>query len=178
MSYVGLLLLLLALVAGWVTTVFSLPGTWLMVAAAALYAWLMPEDLRIALSWTTVGALLALAIVGEIIEFVAGALGVQRYGGSRRGAILAVIGSFFGAIVGAGVGLPIPVVGSIAGVLLGASTGAFVGALLGERWKGRDMDSSLLVGQGAFVGRLLGTVAKIAIASAMVAVTLAGLLIH
>ena len=176
--YCGIALLLVALLAGWVATIFSLPGTWLIVVATGLYAWLGPAEGRLAMSGLTVATLVVLALVGEAIELVASALGVKRLGGSRRGAVLAMVGSLLGATVGAGLGLPIPVVGSIAGVLLGAAGGALVGAMIGEWWKGRDFDASFRIGQGAFLGRLIGSVAKIAIASAMVAIALAGLVMR
>jgi len=44
---------------------------WLIVAAAAGYAWLVPDDSRLDLDWWTVIALAALAVLGELVEFVA-----------------------------------------------------------------------------------------------------------
>jgi uncharacterized protein YqgC (DUF456 family) len=178
MVYLWLVLLLTALIIGWLLTLFSLPGTWVMVLAATFYAWLMPPDSAWDLSWPAVIILLGLALLGEILEFVASALGVSRKGGSRRGALLAICGSLIGGFIGAGVGLPIPVIGSVVGVLLGASAGALVGAMLGEHWKGRSLHESWQIGQGAFWGRLLGSLAKVAIASAMVAVVIVALASH
>ena len=47
-----------------------------------------------------------------------------------------------------------------------------VGAFLGESWKGRDFDTSIEIGKAAFIGRILGTVAKVAICTLMVIVGL------
>lgn len=168
-------LLVLAYVAGWLLTLFGLPGTWLMVVCAAAYAWLVNADGRLATGWTTVLALLVLALVGELFETFFGAAGARQAGASRRAMLLAVVGSIAGAIVGAGAGLPIPVVGSVVGAILGAALGAFLGALAGEVWKGRALEHGWRVGEAAFKGRLVGTLAKLAVATVMLAVGLAAL---
>ncbi len=175
MIYVWLILLIVLVIAGWILTLFSLPGNWVIVISTALFAWLAPADdvSGIGMSWLTVLILVGLAIVGEIIEFAAGAMGAKRAGGSRRGAVLAIFGSMVGAIVGGLVGLPIPVIGSVVAAILFAALGALVGAMLGEKWKGRDLAQALEVGQGAFWGRLFGTLAKTTIASVMAVTAIA-----
>ena len=74
-------------------------------------------------------------------------------------------------------GLPIPVVGSVVAILLFASGGALAGAMLGERWKGRDWESSWQVGHASFWGRLLGTVGKLAVGTMIVVVVAAALVL-
>jgi len=175
--YLELALLFIAIVAGWLMTLLSLPGVWLMVGATAVYAYFSqksPYDV----SWTTVGVLLGLAVLAELLEFAAGAVGAARVGGSKRGAVLAIGGSVIGAILGAtaGTAIPIPLVGSVIGAVLGASLGALSGAMLGEAWKGRTLGETWKVGQAAFWGRFLGTIAKTTIASAMAAIALAAAL--
>lgn len=164
------LLLFVALVAGWLMTVLSMPGNWLMIAAAAIYAYFIPDESRFDISRTTVGILIGLALLAEVLELAAGALGAARAGGSKRGAVLAAVGSMVGALAGAFIGVPIPVVGSVIAAILFAGLGALAGAMLGESWKGRGLEESWKVGQAAFWGRLLGTLAKTTIASAMVAI--------
>lgn len=170
MHVVWILLFLLVLALAWVLTLFSMPGNWLIVAAAATFAFLGAADDKPAISWMVVAVLAGLAALGEVIEFAASALGTTRAGGSRRGALLAIGGAVVGSIVGAVVGLPIPVVGSVVGVLLFASLGAMTGAMIGESWKGRTLDESIEVGQAAFWGRLAGTLAKTGIGTVMVLV--------
>jgi uncharacterized protein YqgC (DUF456 family) len=148
----------------WVLTLFGLPGTWLIVVAAGVYSWLMPDDTRWDVSWQLVVVLAAMAVVAEIYETAAAARGTRKLGGSRRGAVLAIVGSIIGAIVGTMV-IPIPVVGTIVGACLGAALGA--GA--GELHKGRDTDHAWKIGKAAFQGRLVGSLAKLLIAAAMVA---------
>jgi uncharacterized protein len=178
LSVVWATLLCLALGLGWLLTLLGMPGNWLMVAAAALYAWLAPGESRLAVGWQTVGALLIMALAGEVVEMVAGALGVARVGGSRRSAVLALFGSLIGGVMGIFVGLPVPIIGSLLAAVLFAGIGALAGAVAGETWKGRSLDASLQVGMAAFWGRLVGTLAKTLVASAMVAVALAALVIE
>ncbi|HEV3136277.1 MAG TPA: DUF456 domain-containing protein [Pirellulales bacterium] len=175
MSFLAAALLCVAVVVGWLAQLIGLPGNWLIVACAAVYAGSMPADARVAISWQVVIALACLAALGEIAELAAGALGVAKVGGSRRSAVLALLGSVIGGFVGLVVGLPIPVIGSLAAAVLFAGLGAMAGAILGESSLGRDLDASVEVGKAAFVGRLIGTLAKMLISSTMVAVTLGAL---
>ncbi|MEX2558383.1 MAG: DUF456 domain-containing protein [Pirellulales bacterium] len=170
MVYLGLLVFLLALIVGWLMNLFSLPGNWLIVAATALFAYAAPDGGQFDITWTAVLVILGLAIAGEIVEFAAGAVGAARVGGSRRGALMAIVGSMIGGLTGAVLGLPVPLIGPLLGAVLFAGVGALVGAMLGEAWKGRQLQESWQVGQAAFWGRLLGTLAKTLIASAMVVI--------
>ena len=63
-------------------------------------------------------------------------------------------------------------------VLLGALAGAMAGAMVGEHWKGRSAQEGWQVGKAAFWGRLLGTVGKVVVASAMVSLILIAILIR
>lgn len=174
MIYLGLIALILVLLAGWAMTVLSLPGNWVMVVASAAFAYFAPDGGRFDVSWTAVGVLLGLALLGEALEMAAGAVSAARVGGSKRGAALAIVGSMIGAVVGAGAGtaIPIPLVGSVIGAVGGACLGALAGAMLGETWKGRALGETWKIGQAAFRGRFLGTVAKVAIASAMTVIAI------
>jgi uncharacterized protein len=165
--------LVLILGIGWVLTLVSLPGNWLILAVAAVYAWLTPDHTRWDLSWQLVGALAALALVGELIEALASAAGVRKLGGSRRSAVLSIVCSIIGALIGTAA-IPIPIVGTI----LGACVGAMAGAMLGESWKGSDLDMTRRVGWAAFWGRLFGSLAKIMVACIMVAVVVAGIVLQ
>ena len=78
------ILFVLAVQVFWFLNLLGLPGNWFMVAAAALYTWLMPHDTRAAIGWPVVGTIAGLAVVGELVEFAASAAGVQKAGGSRR----------------------------------------------------------------------------------------------
>jgi hypothetical protein len=177
MIYLALLLLLLALLCSWLLTLVSMPGNWLAVTAVALFAGLAPDPEQWGITWPVVVAVLIIALLGEIAEFAAAAMGAARHGGSKRGAALAIVGSMVGAVLGASFGLPIPLIGPIAGVVLGASLGALCGAVVGEIWKGRSAGQAWQVGQGAFWGRLAGSLAKIASGTIIVVVVLAAITI-
>ncbi len=171
------ILLPLVLVAAWLLTLVGLPGNWIMVGIVALYALLVPVERRVDVGWGVVLVLVGLAVLGEIVEFGAGAAGTSRAGGSKRGAAMALLGSIVGGVVGLFVGLPIPVVGSFLAALLFASVGAFLGAMIGEYWEGRTMEVSVPIGVGAFWGRLLGTLAKTMVGAVMIAVTIIALVL-
>ena len=177
MDLLGALLLVVVTAVGWFLQLLGLAGNWLILAAAVVYSWWLPPEGRTAIGIGTLCTLLALAIAGEVVEFAAGAAGVAKVGGSRRSAVLALAGSVVGGIVGLFVGVPIPVVGSLVAAVFFAAAGAMTGAILGETWKGRDFDHSLEVGKGAFIGRVLGTLAKMIISSIMVVVTLVALVV-
>ena len=168
--------MLFLLGAGWVMTLLCLPGTWIIVVSAAVYAYFVPDGWRVDIGWVVVAVVLALAVLGEIIESLAVAVGAKRAGGSKRSAFLALCGSIGGGLVGGVLGLPIPVIGPVVAVVLGAAFGATAGAMLGEHWKGRSVDHGWEVGKAAFWGRLLGTLGKVGVASMMVAILLMALM--
>ena len=156
----------------WVGTLLGLPGNWGLVALAACLAYFVNDAVHIDIHSPTVAAILALAILGELVEFVAGAAGVKQLGGSRRGGALAVLGSVVGAVVGVFIGVPVPVVGSLVGALLFGGLGAFGGAVVGERWSGKEWDLSFRIGMGALFGKMLGTLLKTICGTVMLALLL------
>lgn len=163
-------LLLAAGICAWLTNLLTLPGNWLVLGMAALFTWLGPNDGSWGISWLNIGVLAALAVIGEIIEFAASALGAKKQGASRRAAVLSIIGAMLGSIAGATAGLPVPILGPVIGAVLGGAGGAFAGAYVGENWKGRTHQESFSVGRGAFAGRLWGMIGKIAVGAVMVVV--------
>ncbi|MBX3414224.1 MAG: DUF456 domain-containing protein [Pirellulales bacterium] len=171
------ILFVVLLLGAWFLTLLNLPGNWVLVGAAAIYVLLVDPTSYVAMGWQTVIALAVLATLGEVAEFAAGAAGATRAGGSKRGAVLAIIGSIIGGMLGLAVGVPIPIVGPLVGAILLAGAGAFVGAILGESWKGRALEESWQIGEAAFWGRLGGSLAKIAIGGLMVVVACAALVL-
>jgi uncharacterized protein YqgC (DUF456 family) len=135
---------------------FGLPGNWLMLGSTVLVAWLYWDRGMIG-RWTLL-ILLALATAGEVLEFVAGAVGTRKAGGSRSGAFGALLGGLIGAATGTFV-IPVPVLGS----LIGASAGAFCGALALELAGGSELEPAVRSGVGAGVGRFFGTMVKLVV---------------
>jgi uncharacterized protein YqgC (DUF456 family) len=135
-----------------------LPGIPLMMAGMVIAAW--AGDFR-HIGWVTLVILGVLTVLSIVVDLAAAALGTRRVGASRR----AVAGAALGTLVGVFFGLP--------GLLLGP----FVGAVAGELAARGDTDVALRAGAGAWLGFLVGTVAKLAVAFAMVGVFIAALLI-
>jgi uncharacterized protein YqgC (DUF456 family) len=172
MTIVWALLFVLAALAFWTLNLLGLPGNWMIVAASVAYVWLSSAPGGSGLRWAVAGVITALAVIGEIVELASSAAGTKRVGGSRRSAVLALVGSAAGAIAGLFVGIPIPVVGSVIAAILFAGLGALLGAMLGEFSAGRSLADGWRVGQAAFRGRLFGTLAKTVIGAAMVGVAI------
>ncbi len=169
MVYVWAVILLLANTGAWLATVFTLPGNWFLFAFTLLYALFLPEEMTPRVSLTVVVIVGVLAVLGEVVEFVAGAAGAAQQGGSRRGVVLAIVGAFVGSILGAIFTIPIPILGPIIGALGGGALGSFVGAWLGEHGNERTHEERWQIGKGAFYGRLWGTAGKMAIGAIMLA---------
>ena len=97
-----------------------------------------------------------LALIGEIIEFFAGAGGAKKAGSGWLGALAALGGAIIGAIVGTGI---MPVLGTILGTCFGAGLATWIV----ERITGKEQDESVRSGVGAGTGVLIGTVSKFCI---------------
>jgi len=166
MSVVVALMMTVACLAGVALTLGSLPGTWVMVAAALLVQWGWPGTF----SWPLLGAVVGLAVLAEVAEFAASGVGARQAGGSRRSAAGAISGGLIGALIGT-VLIPAPIVGTIVGAALGAGALATVAELTAPEanWRG-----AWRVGRGAAVGRLIAVVVKTAFALAMAATLIAG----
>ncbi len=162
LSAAALVVLFAVCIAALFSLVFGLPGTFIIAAAALLYAWL--TDFAI-IQWTTPLWLLGLAIAGEIVEFfittAAASAAAERP--SRRITLGTIGGAFIGGIVGT------PFLFGI-GSLLGAMAGAFLGAALAATSGGRDLRESLRIGFAALQGKLFGFVLKSAIAVTMIVI--------
>lgn len=168
-GFLGLALLLLVNAAGVFMVALQLPGTWLMLVATGLMAWWRPEHL----GWFVLLVLLGLAILGEVVEAGTASARARMAGGSRRGAVLALIGGVVGALLGTFV-IPAPVVGTVAGACIGAGAGS----MAGDRWAGRNWQQAKRSGRAAAEGRLLATVLKLGIAVLMWLIVAAAVLIR
>lgn len=141
--------------------VLALPGIWLMfVVAGACLLW--QSHIITPTTFITIGII---GIVAELIEFFASAVGVKKLGGSKRGALGAIIGTIVGAILGGVFLSVIPVIGWVIGPILGGILGAGAGALMVERsivrmsWR-----DSMRSGGGAAIGRTVSIFVKMGLA--------------
>jgi uncharacterized protein YqgC (DUF456 family) len=146
LSVVNLLLLGLVLV--------GLPGVWAMLILTGLVAWWRWDEGMFSL-WV-LGLALALALLAELLEFVAGVAGTKKFGGTGWGMAGALGGGLLGGLAGTLL-IPIP----LAGTLIGAVVGAGLGAAAGEASRGKDRDFCVRSAVGAGVGRFVGTIIKL-----------------
>jgi uncharacterized protein len=131
----------------------ALPGTVLIFAGLLLAAW--------ADGFTRVGGwtLLLIGVIGALsytVDFAAAALGAKHVGASSR----AVVGAALGTLLGIPFGLP--------GVIFGPLAGAVIGEFSAHRQLGRAAN----VGMAAWIGFLIGTAVKVALAFSMIAIFL------
>jgi uncharacterized protein len=149
---------LISAMAGMVFVILALPGIWMMVVVSTLCWWWQPEII----TPKAVLTLIIMGIISEAVDLLASAAGAKRFGGSKRGALGAVIGSITGAILGGIFLSVIPVVGFVIGPILGGILGAGAGALMVERsivqqtWK-----DSFKSGGGAAIGRTISIFVKL-----------------
>ena len=172
--YLLLFLFVIALFASWLSNLLGLPGNWLIVFLIALWCFFTDPEARWHIGIWFVVLFIALAAIGELIEFAASVLGTRKVGGSKKAATYSVIGSMVGGIAGGFIGLPIPIplVGMVIGSVLFACVGAWVGASIGEKWVGSEIEKSLKVGGAAAAGRFVGTMGKIALGSSILVIAI------
>lgn len=130
----------------------GLPGLWVMVLGILAYGWLTGfQSVGIA----TIAVVLAIAVLGEVLDNWLGFRFAKRYGGSSRSGWGALIGGLVGAVIG----VPIAVIGSI----IGAFLGSFIGAALFEFSYSRHAGVATRAGWGAVMGRVAAAAVKIAL---------------
>jgi uncharacterized protein YqgC (DUF456 family) len=166
MDYVLLALYILVSLAGLVSLIFGLPGTFIILGASVLYGWYGGFS---EITVRVIIILVVLALAGELIEFLLGILGSKKYESSNRAIVGSIIFGIIGAVMGA------PFFFGI-GAVIGAFAGAFAGAILMELSQGKKMDEAIKSGWGAFLGRVAGTISKGAVGIAMIAITVLAVL--
>ena len=126
----------------------ALPGVPLMFAGMVVAA-AVDDFTRI--GWVSLTVLGVLTLISVVVDVAASALGAKRVGASSR----AIWGALIGTIVGIFFGL------------IGLLFGPFVGAVMGELSVHGRADQAGRVGLATWVGLIFGTLAKLAIAFAM-----------
>jgi uncharacterized protein YqgC (DUF456 family) len=150
--YVLLLLISLAAVA---LNVVSLPGNWVILAAALglsiYHGGRNPH-------WGVLLVILVVLVAAEVLELISGLIGTRKFGGSKTAAWAAVGGAMIGGLVGVPP-LTVPLLGI--DHLVMAVVGAFAAAWIVELLKKKQMKEALLAALGAALGRGAGLAAKI-----------------
>jgi uncharacterized protein YqgC (DUF456 family) len=140
------------------TVLPALPGIPLIFGGVLLAAW--AEDFQRIGGWT-LAILAVLAAVGILIDYVAAAASAKRAGASRHGIIGAALGTIIGIFTG------------LWGLLFMPLAGAAVGEFIAQR----DALRAGKIGVATWIGLLVGTAAKIAIAFPMIGVLVAAVLV-
>ncbi len=162
-GYIAALLLCLA---GLVLSALTFSGTWFVLGAALLLAWLRGPGFPGA---ATLIVFLLLCIAIEVAEWLAGAWGVQKRGGSKLAGVAAMFGGLLGLLLGSFI--PIFVIGPLLGLL----AGSFAGAYLVERHRLQAHAGALHIATGAILARIAMLLVKITVTLGLVVFLLLGL---
>jgi len=158
-EFLWVVAVLLVIVGAVGTVLPALPGVPLIFAGVLLAAW--AEDFQRIGGWT-LGVLAVLALAGLVVDYVAASMSAQRAGASRQGIIGAAIGTVAGIFTG----------------LLGLVFMPLVGAAIGEFIAHRDALRAGKVGVATWIGLLVATAIKIAVAFTMIGVFIAAIVIQ
>lgn len=131
----------------------ALPGIPIMFAGLLLAAWSSGFE---PVGWGTLAVLGVLTVISVVIDILSAAFGAKHKGASPR--------AFWGATLGAVVGLFFGLVGII--------IGPFIGAVAAEFAAGHGAHQAGRSGYGVWIGLVLGTAAKLAIAFLMLGIFL------
>ena len=140
---------------GLLLSMLAFSGTWLVLLAALVTA--------LSTGFPNIGTLIAFAllcIAAEVLEALAGFLGVQKRGGSKLAGVAALIGGLFGAVIGSGV---FPIIGTFLGMLVGSFALAY---LVEYRNSGKQAEAAHIA-RGAVWARLGIMLLKTALTLAM-----------
>jgi uncharacterized protein len=140
------------------TVLPALPGTLFVLAGIVLGAWI--DDFT-RVGWVSLTAIIVLAVLAWVLDYVAGLLGAKKAGASRY----AIIGAALGTVVGIFMGL------------VGVLFMPLVGAALGEYITRKNHQQALKVGISTWLGIMAGLIAKVVIAFMMIGIFIAALLI-
>jgi uncharacterized protein len=133
------------------TVMPGIPGIPLVFAGMVLAA--AVESFRLVSLWT-LAALAALTVVSLVIEYLAAALGARRVGASPWAMVGAALGGLAGLLFGP----------------IGMLVGPLVGAVAGELIARRDLRQAGRAGIAAWLGFLVGTLAKAGVVVIMLVV--------
>jgi uncharacterized protein YqgC (DUF456 family) len=158
-EFLWVIAVLLVIVGAVGTVLPALPGVPLIFGGVLLAAW--AENFQRIGGWT-LGVLAVLALIGLVVDYVAASMSAQRAGASRQGIIGAAVGTVAGIFTG--------LVGLVFMPLVGAAVGEFIAH--------RDALRAGKVGVATWLGLLVATAVKIAVAFTMIGVFIAAIVIQ
>ena len=146
----------------------SLSGTWAVLLATGMVAWVRWPGFP---GMSTLIVFLLLCIGIEVLEAFAGTWGVQKRGGSKAAGWAALGGGFLGMILGSFIPLP------ILGTLIGMLAGSFGLAFLVEHARMKKAAHAAHVAVGAVLARIAVIFIKVGITLAMIVALVVGMMI-
>lgn len=164
-SAAGIVVIVLLCAGGLLLSALSLSGTWLVLAATALAAWTSgPEFPGVA----TIALFAVLCLAVEAAEWLAGAWGVQRRGGSKLAGFMALLGGLAGMLLGS---LLVPVLGALPGAL----AGSFALAYIVERRRLQRHEHALHIATGAVLAHIAVVLVKVTATIGMITALFVGM---
>lgn len=142
-------------IAGFLGAVLPYPGCFVALGGSVCYAVAAGAPYP---AWWFWALLLALAILGTLVDNITTAMGARKFGGSKQ----AFWGSMIGLFVGAFFVFPF-------GIIIGPFLGAFIAELHFQKKNTRESAKS---GLGATLGLLAGVLGKIIVVSLMLVLTM------
>jgi uncharacterized protein YqgC (DUF456 family) len=139
-------------------TTLTLPGNLVIVLIAAGYGL---YDGFVHFDYFFLALLITAFAFGELVEFVAGAVGAKKEKASKRAIAAAVFGAIAGGLAGTAL---LPVLGSFIGAMLGA----YAASYYAELSVCRDKEQSKRVAFSVMKGQMIGMIVKFGIAVTMV----------
>ncbi len=156
MEIVALAILIIFSLVGFAAIFFTTFGTLIILIGSLSYALLTKFSI---INLKGLLILLALYILGEIVEYVSIVVGAKKMGASNAAIVGGLVGGVLGATIGAGFfGI---------GLILGAFLGMFLGAVIVELIIKKDLVKSLKAGTGGVLGRIGSVIVKVIIAIVM-----------
>ena len=131
-----------------------IPGTTIILAAAAIHRVMLGPEKSI--GWRTMTILVLLTLATYSLDFLGGYFGAKYFGATKWGTFGAIIGAFVGLFFG----------------IIGLFVGPVIGAVAGELIAGKKMIAAGRAGWGSLLGNVGGMVGKLLIALAMIALFL------
>lgn len=150
---------------GLFSIIFGLPGTFLILGDVIIYSWITGFE---KIGFKIIIVLVFISLLAETIDFLLGIEGARRYGSSKTGVALSIIGGIIGAI------LMTPVLLGL-GAIIGVFLGGFAGAFLGEYLEQRKLKPALRAGYGSLIGKIAGTLVKGSLAIVMVVIAMSAI---
>ena len=164
-EFLGTSLFIFVLIIGVFSTIFSIPGTVIILMDALLYG-LFTGFERI--GGKVLITLLILSVLAELSEFAMGMGGALKFGASKKSLTASIVGGIIGAVMLSPFLLGL-------GAVVGAFLGGFAGVFAVELLRQSGLKPSLRAAWGSIIGRAAGICVKGAFALVMTAISLASI---